>query len=675
MAGATVQWIGGVGDITAPADWLPSGAPSVGNTYLIAAGAPYVDAATEQYQDDATFTLAGTASLGAPTVVLHDGADLVGTVLVGNASVARYGTLEVAGSATIGTTLDTGAPVQAGAIAYGAAGTELDIVLQDGAGAPLLTLAGDTTFIASGNFSNAGAVVSVGGAFDGALVLDSGGLSAVNGSSLFVDVPIHSDAGEAGFIEVQAGGVVELQNSVAASETAMLFGGVLRIDDVKHFAAHITTFVSGATLELMGVTAAPPADLPVDPATKLAELPLANGVTLELPYQSYAVTQLEGNAYITVGASVPSNVTDPAGGGTAPIVTVPGVTIPSGIGSTTSSTSGSTPGSSTSVVVDTGTFDPCFVTGTRIATEAGEVPVEALRPGTRVPARTGLRPVLWVGRRRVDLRRHRDPAAVAPIRILPHAFAPGRPHRALWLSPDHAVFVAGVLIPIHCLANGATIAREDRAFVVYHHVELDGHDVLSAEGLPVESYLDTGNRGAFEGEGAVDLHPSFAPKRWHADACAPLCTGGPVVAAARAWLCARAEALGFRLTTDPGLRVSARGRALGVARDGYVLPDGLRSVRLRSRHVVPCEIDPAVEDRRRLGLALRGVWFDGCVAEAACYGHGFHPAEPAGPRWTDGDALLHVPPGARRLRLGVDIWQRYWERPDVTEPWAAPRRA
>ena len=329
------------------------------DTYLIAAGAPFVDPATEQNQHDASFTLAGTSALGAPTLTLHDGADLVGTVLVGNASVPRFGTLEVQGSATLGTNSTTPGPVAAGAIAYGAAGTALDIVLHDGAAPAALTLAGDTTFIASGNLYNAGATVSISGALDASLVLDSGGLTVSNDSTLVVGVPISSPVNATGVLEVSEGGVLELQSSVAVRDSAMLFGGLLRIDDAKHFAAHITQFRSGATLELMGVMAAPPADLPVDSQTKLAEMPLMNGVTLELPYQPYAVTQLDGNSFITVGASVPSNVGGAPGGGTAPIVTVTGVSVPAGSGDTTSGTgTGGTPGSTTSVVSITHTFDP-----------------------------------------------------------------------------------------------------------------------------------------------------------------------------------------------------------------------------------------------------------------------------------------------------------------------------
>ncbi len=46
--------------------------------------------------------------------------------------------------------------------------------------------------------------------------------------------------------------------------------------------------------------------------------------------------------------------------------------------------------------------------------------------------------------------------------------------------------------------------------------------MLLAEGLPCESYLDTGNRAAFEnGEAGVQLHPDFAAAQWGRQACAP----------------------------------------------------------------------------------------------------------------------------------------------------------
>ena len=73
------------------------------------------------------------------------------------------------------------------------------------------------------------------------------------------------------------------------------------------------------------------------------------------------------------------------------------------------------------------------------------------------------------------------------MRVSAHAFGEAAPGRDLWLSPDHAVFVDGVLIPIKYLINERTIAREPRGEVNYWHVELEQHNVLIAEGLAAES--------------------------------------------------------------------------------------------------------------------------------------------------------------------------------------------
>jgi hypothetical protein len=144
---------------------------------------------------------------------------------------------------------------------------------------------------------------------------------------------------------------------------------------------------------------------------------------------------------------------------------------------------------------------PCFGTGTHILTAAGEKPVEHLLPGDLVPVRTrrGLLPVRWVGQRRVDCRRHADPAMVWPVRVHADAFGRGRPARDLRLSPDHALCADGALIPIRHLINGVTILQEPVAEVTYWHVELAGHDILVVERLLAESYLDTGNRDLLSG--------------------------------------------------------------------------------------------------------------------------------------------------------------------------------
>jgi hypothetical protein len=79
--------------------------------------------------------------------------------------------------------------------------------------------------------------------------------------------------------------------------------------------------------------------------------------------------------------------------------------------------------------------------------------------------------------------------------------------------------------------------------VEYWHVELPRHDVVLAEGLAAESYLDVGERSGFgNGGGVVALHPDFAvdPMRlaevWEAAGCVPLVVAGAELQAARAWV-------------------------------------------------------------------------------------------------------------------------------------------
>jgi len=173
----------------------------------------------------------------------------------------------------------------------------------------------------------------------------------------------------------------------------------------------------------------------------------------------------------------------------------------------------------------------CFRAGTRIATARGEVVVEELRIGEPARLRDGsAAPIIWVGRRSVDCLRHPQPRRVWPVRVAAGAFGEGLPQRDLWLSPDHAIFVDGVLIPVRYLINGASIAQVPVNEVTYYHVELPCHDVLLAEGLAVESYLDAGNRHNFaNSDGPIALHPDFAPAAWEAGGRAPLVVTGPVL--------------------------------------------------------------------------------------------------------------------------------------------------
>jgi T5SS/PEP-CTERM-associated repeat protein len=172
----------------------------------------------------------------------------------------------------------------------------------------------------------------------------------------------------------------------------------------------------------------------------------------------------------------------------------------------------------------------CFTAGTRVETETGPVAVEQLRIGDRVMTADGrVEPVIWIGQRAVDCRRHPRPETVWPVRIATGAFGRNVPRRDLYLSPDHAVFVDDVLVPVKYLINGTTIVQVERSSVAYYHVELPYHELILANGLRVESYLNLGFRPNFHDDTVVRLFPVRTTATnwiWDTKSTAPLVIAG-----------------------------------------------------------------------------------------------------------------------------------------------------
>ncbi|MGE4481648.1 Hint domain-containing protein [Acidocella sp.] len=143
---------------------------------------------------------------------------------------------------------------------------------------------------------------------------------------------------------------------------------------------------------------------------------------------------------------------------------------------------------------------PCFWAGTLIATPEGGKPVDRLCIGDLILTSDGhALPVRWVGRRSVSPR-FADPLRVLPVRIRAGALGEGLPMRDLLLSPDHALLVGDVLANAGALVNGTTISRESGITenFVYYHVEVDEHQLILAEGVSAETFIDHVERMAFD---------------------------------------------------------------------------------------------------------------------------------------------------------------------------------
>ena len=183
----------------------------------------------------------------------------------------------------------------------------------------------------------------------------------------------------------------------------------------------------------------------------------------------------------------------------------------------------------------------CYCPGGLILTERGEVAVEDLRIGERVVTAAGVaRPIKWIGTRAYSARFARNNADAHPICFKAGSLADDTPHRDLWVSPKHAMFLDGALIPAERLVNGATVVRPPpSADVRYVHVELDSHDVLVVNGAASESFVDDSSRAMFHNAASyAALYPDA--RREPAIYCAPRVEDGHALERVRRRLAERA---------------------------------------------------------------------------------------------------------------------------------------
>jgi autotransporter passenger strand-loop-strand repeat protein len=297
---------------------------------------------------------------------------------------------------------------------------------------------------------------------------------------------------------VSAGGTEILSSAGTALSSTILSGGTLL---VSAGGSAINTTISGGTLELVSgattsgaITFAGSGTLKLDDPSVLPPATISGfgaGGSIDLaflPYDAADTYSVSGDmVIISAGGSTYDLAIDGAASGTYTLSEGPG---------------------------DTLTFAVCYYPGTGIRTPAGDVAVENLAIGDAVLTADGRSlPVRWIGRNTVSTR-FADPLRVLPIRIRAGALAEGVPERDLLVSPEHAIFLDGILVQAGALVNGASITREalvPESFV-YLHVELEEHALILAEGTPAESFVDYLGRGAFDNG---DEHERF-------DAAAPI---------------------------------------------------------------------------------------------------------------------------------------------------------
>ena len=560
---------------------------------------------------------------------------------------------------------------------------------------------GNTLDIQSGGTANTTTVENGGtetveaGGSDTNAVIKSGGTETVNGTASNATVSGTQTVNAGGVdnnLTVNGGGLVTILKGGVATSSTVNAGGTLAINGNGQ-ANGVT--LQGGTLDLQ----TPKAD-----TGATGTLAFAGGYNSTLSIDVAQPTV--ANFSETISGFAAGDVIDERGltftGATLSSSTAGGVTtvtVTGGGGSGSQSFSFSNAVATPFALASDGNGGTdivvCFAAGTRIRTMSPDgirdTAVEALRLGDlAVTSGGGHRPIRWLGHRTIDCARHPRPTDVMPVRIAAHAFAENRPVRDLVVSPGHSIAVdllGEVLIPASALINGSTIVREHVDQVTYWHVELEGgHEVILAENMPVESYLEMGNRGFFAEAEAVALHavPDAAAAdggATHADFCRPFHQDGPVVEFVRQRLAARSMVLGWTLEQVPtaDLHLLVDGRRVEAETSGssarFLVPAGARDVWLVSDTSVPAEIGMA-PDRRALGVCVGSLVVDDgfgtprtIAADDPVLCVGFHASEAGPQRWTCG-----------RARLPDGLWGgchgSFFLRVDLTRPalprWAAP---
>ncbi len=494
-----------------------------------------------------------TVAGGAAEYIYSGGVDSNGTVAAGGAQYVLSG-----GSAT-------GTTVSSGGFLLVSSGGELSGVTVDSGGVlifgPLAAPTGATA--AGGQIIDSGVIEWYGpGTYGDSLVSSAASVLSGNVVSSLFSHEIVYQGGTAISATISAGGnavvagVASAMFLVSGGDLTVISGGITHGDSVSDYSRETVSAGGTTTGTVVGsggyeyVSSGGTADgIAVNSAGKLEIFAggSANGINLG---QGGAI-ELPSLVYVSGGTAILNSSTDV-------------LTIVEGVHSAHYQLSGDYTGeyfhvsafqqfaaaisfagevgggAGTLITVDD--TPPCYCRGTRVLTDRGDIAVEDLAIGDHVISHTGKsRPIHWIGRRSYAGRFVAGNRNLLPVRIRAGALAEHVPVRDLFVSPQHALYIEGVLIPAWVLVNGDSITQPEAVETVeYFHIELESHDVILAEGAPAESFLDEGGRGMFQNAAEYwALHPDAVPAP--GAYCAPRLESGVAVDAVRARLAAACQ--------------------------------------------------------------------------------------------------------------------------------------